>query len=84
MRLPRDIGGQQLARLLNHSYGYLITRQTGAHLRLSSAIKSTEHHVTIPRHKPLRVGTLNRIVSDVETYLEVEKEAVISQLFRNC
>ncbi len=81
MRLPRDIGGQQLARLLSRSYGYLVTRQTGAHLRLSSAIKSTEHHVTIPKHKPLRVGTLNRIISDVATYLEVEKEAVIRELF---
>ncbi len=81
MRLPRDIGGQELANLLSQRYGYQVSRQTGGHLRLSSVIKGTEHHITIPKHKPLRVGTLNRIVSDVALRLELEKGAVIKELF---
>ncbi len=33
MRLPRDLGGQELAHRLE-KFGYHITRQTGSHLRL--------------------------------------------------
>ena len=32
MKLPRDIGGEELAKLLS-KYGYEITRQTGSHRR---------------------------------------------------
>src|SRR4029434_8159491 len=63
LRLPRDLGGIELAALLRR-YGYEVTRQTGSHMRLTSRLKSTEHHVTIPRHEPLRVGTLSAILAD--------------------
>lgn len=38
MKLPRDIGGSELASLLG-KYGYHVTRQTGSHLRLTSTYK---------------------------------------------
>jgi predicted RNA binding protein YcfA (HicA-like mRNA interferase family) len=56
MKLPRDLSGAQLARALARA-GYSATRQTGSHLRLTTASPS-EHHVTIPLHDGLRVGTL--------------------------
>jgi len=68
MKLPRDIGGEELAQLLG-KYGYRVTRQTGSHLRLTSTLKGSEHHVTIPRHKPLRIGTLSNIAGGVASYL---------------
>ena len=37
MKLPRDIGGEELAKILN-KYGYEVTRQTGNHLRLTTNI----------------------------------------------
>jgi len=49
MKLPRDMGGEELAALLG-KYGYKITRQTGSHIRLTSPSKGFEHHITIPRH----------------------------------
>ena len=52
MKLPRDIGGEELAHLLG-KYECQISRQTGSHLRLGSSIKGGEHHLTIPKHKPL-------------------------------
>ncbi len=64
MKLPRDIGGEELASLLSR-YGYQITRQTGSHMRLTSSLQGREHHITIPKHKPLRVGTLSSILNDV-------------------
>ena len=47
MKLPRDMGGEELAALLGR-YGYKITRQTGSHMRLTSTSKGFEHHITVP------------------------------------
>ena len=46
MRLPRDIGAEELIRLLRR-YGYQETRQVGSHIRITTAEKG-EHHLTIP------------------------------------
>lgn len=80
MRLPRDIGGEEIARLLGR-YGYRVVRQTGSHMRLVSSVRGSEHRITIPRHRPLRVGTLAGILKEVAGYLEVEREALIRELF---
>jgi predicted RNA binding protein YcfA (HicA-like mRNA interferase family) len=81
LKLPRDLPGEQLASLLRR-HGYEITRQTGSHLRLTSTAKGSEHHITIPRHKELKVGTLNAILSDVAGYLEMDREELAEDLFR--
>ena len=80
MRLPRDLSGTALASSLRR-YGYEMTRQTGSHLRLTSTSKGAEHHVTIPRHAALKVGTLSAILTDVATYLEVDREHLVEELF---
>ncbi|MCX5727868.1 MAG: type II toxin-antitoxin system HicA family toxin [Nitrospirae bacterium] len=41
--------------------GYSVTRQTGSHLRLMTS-EHGEHHLTIPLHSPLRIGTLSAIL----------------------
>jgi len=79
MKLPRDLGGEELATRLG-KYGYQVIRQTGSHIRLTSTYKDTEHHLTVPRHKPLRVGTLNGIINEVAAYLEMEKQNLIDDL----
>ena len=81
MKLPRDMGGEELAALLG-KYGYKITRQTGSHMRLTSTSKGFEHHITIPRYKPLRVGTLSSIVNEIAAYLEIERQKLVEELFR--
>ena len=81
MRLPRDVGGDELASLLS-TYGYDVTRQAGSHLRLTSSLRGAEHHVTIPRHRPLKVGTLSGILKDVAAYLDMDKQALIEELFK--
>jgi predicted RNA binding protein YcfA (HicA-like mRNA interferase family) len=80
VRLPRDVSGEKLASLLKR-YGYQITRQTGSHMRLTSTYRGDEHHITIPRHKNLRVGTLSGILSDVADYLQISKDELIRELF---
>ena len=80
MKLPRDLSGKELAHLLKR-YGYEISRQTGSHIRLRSTIKGTEHHITIPDHETLKVGTLASILSDVASYLEMDRKELQRQLF---
>ncbi|AEG15637.1 YcfA family protein [Desulfofundulus kuznetsovii DSM 6115] len=79
MRAPRDVSGEKLAKLLAR-YGYRVTRQTGSHLRLTTTIQG-EHHITIPLHDPLKVGTLNGILTDVANHLKISKEALVRELF---
>ena len=80
MKLPRDLDGRKLASLL-HRYGYQITRQTGSHVRLTSSARGVEHHVTVPAHKEIRVGTLHAILRDVAGYLEIDQAQLLDELF---
>ena len=80
MKLPRDISGADLASMPTR-YRYTIVRQSGSHIRLTSTIKGTEHHGTIPAHSPLKVGTLSAILSDVAEYLELDRDSLAGELF---
>ena len=71
MRLPRDLSAKDLIKALK-PLGYELTRQTGSHIRLTTVEKGT-HHITIPNHDPLRLGTLNAILNDVAEHLEVSR-----------
>jgi predicted RNA binding protein YcfA (HicA-like mRNA interferase family) len=82
LKLPLDIGGHELAVLLRR-YGYEVTRQTGSHIRVTTTLRGTDHHVTIPSHRAIRVGTLSAIVADVAEYLGVDKETVAQELFES-
>ena len=79
MRLPRDLSGADLAQALK-TFGYRITRQTGSHLRLTSS-EHGEHHLTIPSHNPLRIGTLSGILADVAAHFELNREELADRLF---
>ncbi len=80
MKIPRDIGGLELAQLLK-KYGYRTSHQTGSHVRLTSRIKDTEHHITIPNHKPIKVGTLSGLLNDIAQYLRMDKDELVEDLF---
>jgi predicted RNA binding protein YcfA (HicA-like mRNA interferase family) len=80
MKLPRDLSGDDLAKALE-ILGYQITRQTGSHLRLTTA-DPAEHHVTVPRHDALRVGTLSAILRDVAEHHEMSKDELVDLLFQ--
>ena len=80
MKLPRDIGGSELAGLLVN-YGYVQDHQTGSHIRITSNIMNIEHHLTIPDHNPIKIGTLNGILNEVAGYLKKDKKELIKELF---
>ncbi|MFZ2937735.1 MAG: type II toxin-antitoxin system HicA family toxin [Candidatus Omnitrophota bacterium] len=79
MKFPRDISGTELAALLTR-YGYSVTRQTGSHLRLTTQIGG-EHHLTIPAHSSLRVGTLSAILGEAARHQNRDKFDLIRELW---
>jgi predicted RNA binding protein YcfA (HicA-like mRNA interferase family) len=79
MRLPRDLSGKELAQVLK-VLGYEVTRQTGSHMRLTTR-EHGEHHVTIPQHNPLRIGTLASILADVAAHFQLSRDELLDQLF---
>ena len=79
MRLPRDLSGRDLARSLE-SLGYRATRQSGSHIRLST-LERGEHHVTIPDHDSLRLGTLSGVLLEVAAHFGLSKDDLVKQLF---
>lgn len=54
--------------------------QPDSHIRLTTH-ENGEHHVTVPAHKPLRVGTLSSILKDIAHHFEISREEVIDKLF---
>ena len=79
MKLPRSISGKELTKVLR-KVGYKVSRQTGSHIRMTIT-KPTQHHITVPNHPSIKVGTLSAIVSDVATHLRIERDVLLDQLF---
>jgi hypothetical protein len=50
-------------------------------MRLTITTLTTQHHVTIPRHHALRLGTLAAILDDVASFLEIKRDDLMRRLF---
>lgn len=79
MKLPRSVSGAVLVKALRR-VGYSVSRQTGSHLRLTREVAPV-HHVTIPNHDALSVGTLSAILGEIARHLEISKDDLIRKLF---
>ena len=81
MKLPRDLSGTEVARRLARHYGYRVTRSRGSHMTVTLMAAGEQHQVTVPRHRDVRVGTLDAIIADVAAFLGLPKQAVRDTLF---
>lgn len=79
MKLPRAITGKELIAALS-DMGHTVTRQSGSHIRLTTEVNGT-HHITVPDHRPLKVGTLSSILRDVAQHHGMERDQLIERLF---
>lgn len=79
MRVPRDISGDDLARALRR-LAYETTRQTGSHMRLTTS-RNGEHHVTVPRHRSLRIGKLAAVLDEVARHHGMTRSELADLLF---
>ena len=79
MRLPRDLTGVQMVRALT-KFGYTPTRQTGSHVRLTCESPG-QHHVTVPMHDSLRIGTLAAVLTAVADAHGLTRDELLQRLF---
>jgi predicted RNA binding protein YcfA (HicA-like mRNA interferase family) len=77
MKLPRNLTGAQLIKALEQ-LDYQPTCQAGS---MCASPLPKEHHITVPLHDPLRIGTLASILADVATHHIMTRDALIQKLF---
>jgi predicted RNA binding protein YcfA (HicA-like mRNA interferase family) len=79
MMLPRDLSAGELVLALAR-LGYQRTRTKGSHMRLTTQ-RGGQHHITVPDHNPLRVGTLAAILRDVAAHHGLSRDELLKLLF---
>ncbi|MSU50913.1 MAG: type II toxin-antitoxin system HicA family toxin [Opitutus sp.] len=79
MRIPRQVSGFDLMRALR-VLGYERVRQEGSHIRLTTESNGT-HHVTVPAHRPIKIGTLlNGVPKPVAAHHRLSVEELLAKL----
>ncbi len=79
MRIPRQLSGQDVARALG-VLGYERVRQEGSHIRLTTPVNGA-YHVTVPNHKPLKIGTLlGGVLKPVAAHHRLTVEELLAKL----
>ncbi len=79
MKTPRSVSATGLIKKLK-PLGYEVTRQSGSHIRLTTEQKG-RHHITVPNHDPLRVGTFSSIITDIAKHFGKSKKQLLDELF---
>jgi len=79
VKLPRELSGRELARVLCARWAYRQVNQVGSHIILQT--ETPQHHrLSVPDHKPLRIGTLNAILRQVAAAKVVTREDILATL----
>lgn len=78
MKLPRGINARELVSALR-SVGYEPLRQSGSHIRLVSQ-QDGQHHITVPNHNPIKLGTLRGILKVVAVRQKVSLDELLLKL----
>jgi predicted RNA binding protein YcfA (HicA-like mRNA interferase family) len=79
MKLPRDLSGEQLARVLCRDWDYRQVHQVGSHIILQTDEPGSQR-IAVPAHKSLRIGTLNGILRCVASHKRVAREDILDCL----
>jgi predicted RNA binding protein YcfA (HicA-like mRNA interferase family) len=58
---------------------YTLTRQNGSHMRVTTQ-KDGQHHEVVPKHRPIKIGTLQGILRGVAEHHHVSVAELIRML----
>jgi predicted RNA binding protein YcfA (HicA-like mRNA interferase family) len=79
MKVPRELSGAQLVKVLCRDWSYRVVHQEGSHIILQTDTPPPQR-LSVPNHNPLRVGTLNGIVRAVSVHKGVERQQLLDAL----
>ena len=76
MKIPRDLSGREIVKVLCKKWDYRQVHQEGSHIILQTDTPSHQR-IPVPDHNPVRIGTLNSILRLVATHKGVDKQEVL-------
>ena len=79
MKLPRDVYGRDVAAALCKHWGYTKVNQVGSHIILQTE-DPMHHRISIPDHKPLRLGTFNAILREVARAKNATRDEILQTI----
>jgi predicted RNA binding protein YcfA (HicA-like mRNA interferase family) len=79
MKLPRNLSGSDLIRILEKQLGYEFINQEGSHITLQTN-EPSKQRITILNHKVLRLGTLNSIIRSISKHKNISREDILYDL----
>ena len=79
MRIPRDVNAGDLIKLLE-KYGYRVVKQTGSHIKLAKEFFDSKHGITVPNHRPIKIGTLQAIAREIAAVNHIDVKEIYGQL----
>lgn len=78
MKIPRDCNAPELIKALR-KFGYAAVRQDGSHVRMTTQ-REGQHHVTIPNHRPIKIGTLQDILKSIAAHHRLSLDQLLAEL----
>jgi len=78
VKTPRDVSGSELVKALR-VLGYERVRQDGSHIRVTTQTNG-QHHLSIPNHNPLKIGTFKSILKLVADHHRLSLDALMTKL----
>ena len=77
MKIPRDLSGREIVKVLCKRWDYRQVHQEGSHIILQTDTPSRQR-IPVPDHNPVRIGTLNSILRLVAMHKGVGKQDVLA------
>jgi predicted RNA binding protein YcfA (HicA-like mRNA interferase family) len=78
VKLPRDLTGPEVIKGLRR-LGYELDRQSGSHMILRCQLPQI-HSITVPNHKPIKVGTLSAILHEIASQRRATVDEVLAAM----
>ena len=77
MKIPRDMSGNDLIKLLCRNWGYSVVHCVGSHVTLQTDTPSRQR-IVVPSHPVLKIGTLHGILRSVAAHKQVPRELILT------
>jgi len=77
MKIPRDMSGNDMIKLLCKNWGYSVVHRVGSHVILQTETPSHQR-IVVPSHPVLKIGTLHSILRSVATHKQTLRELILT------
>jgi predicted RNA binding protein YcfA (HicA-like mRNA interferase family) len=58
----RNVSGEETVKILCNKFGFIVSGQSGSHVRLSKTTQQGKVGTVVPMHPDLKIGTLKSVL----------------------